>query len=73
MNGKEVERLVKVETKMDAVDRRLNKVEGKLDQILTNHLPHISNQIAALTVKVAVGAFVASLLASAVVGWIFNR
>ena len=73
MNGKEVERLVKVETKMDAVDRRLNKVEGKLDQILTNHLPHISNQITALTVKVAVGAFVASLLASAVVGWIFNR
>ena len=73
MNGKEVERLVKVETKMDAVDRRLNKIEGKLDQILTNHLPHISNQITALTVKVAVGAFVASLLASAVVGWIFNR
>ena len=72
MNGKEIERLVKVETTVAAVGTRLEKVEEKIDEILTNHLPHISNQLTSLTIKVSIGAFVAAAIASAAVGWFFN-
>lgn len=73
MNQKELDRITKVEVRLDMMEKCLGEVKKDTKEILTNHLPHISNQITALTVKVAVGAFVASLLASAAVGWIFNR
>lgn len=67
MNGKEIQRLVKVETTLGSVETRLTKVEDKLDEILTNHLPHIKQEIQANKYKIAaitgVAAFIGSKLA----------
>lgn len=73
MNQGERDRIVKLEVKVGQVETCLGEVKSDVKEILTNHLPHISNQITSLTVKVTLGAAVASLLASALVGWLFRQ
>ena len=65
--------VVGIAARVTVVERDIAEVKSDVKEILTNHLPHISNQITALTVKVTIGAAIASLLASALVGWLFRQ
>lgn len=73
MNQEERDRMVKMEVKVGQVETCLGEVKNDVKEILQNHLPHISNQITGLTVKVTLGAAIASLIASALVGWLFRQ
>jgi len=72
MNSKETDRIIILEVQMGNFEKALEEVKNDVKEILTNHLPHLSNQIAVLTVKVAIGAGVASLIGGAIVGWLFR-
>ena len=71
MNGAEIQRLVKVETTLSGVETRLTKVEGKLDEILTNHLPCIKREIQANKYKIAIITGSAAFIGSKLVDILF--
>ena len=79
MNQDERERLTRVETELKNVKVCLRGLKKDVKTILTNDLPHITERIAeldkkvaVLAVKVSIGAGIASLLASAIVNWLFR-
>lgn len=72
MNGQEIQRLVKVETTLGGVEKRLTKVEGKLEEILTNHLPHIRQEIQANKYKIAATTGAAAFIGSKLVDILFK-
>jgi len=40
--------------RLEQVEKSVDKLDGKMDQVLENHLPHLSNDIASLKAKVVV-------------------
>ena len=77
MNAKELQRLTKVETRLDAVCKKLDDVKRGVEKITDNELPHIQADIANLntevkvnSVKVAAVVGVLSVIGSAVINWV---
>jgi len=67
MNGKEIERLASLETTTDVLVDDVKEVKGDIKDILTNHLPHIKQEIQSNKLKIAAitgaAAFVGSKVA----------
>jgi len=66
MNGKEIERLAVLETKTVAMASEVGEVKSDVKEIMTNHLPHIKQEIQSNKFKIAAiaggAAFVGSKL-----------
>ena len=71
MNGQEIQRLVKVETNLEGVERRLTKVEGKIDTLLTKAIPKIHQEIQANKYKIAIITGSAAFIGSKLVDILF--
>ena len=78
MNKNELQRLVKVETRLDGVCKKLDSLRGKVDKLMENHLPHIRQEIAELktevkvnSVKVAAIVGLLSVVGSAIINYFF--
>lgn len=56
------ERIAKMEVSVSSNNGRLGKIEGKIDKILQNHLPHIREAITKQSVKIAVIAAIIAAL-----------
>ena len=72
MNGKEIERLAKVEVGVSSMGKRLTKVEDKLDEILTNRLPHLKQEIQSNKWKIALITGGAAFIGSKAVDFILK-
>lgn len=79
MNGEEVQRLSavevsvgKLETSTEAVENRLTKIETKMDDLMTNHIPHLKQEIQANKYKIAIITGSAAFIGSKLVDFLFK-
>lgn len=46
MTATDVERIRACEVRIDGLGEKVDRIEGKLDMLMTNHLPHLERKIA---------------------------
>lgn len=66
MKKSESERLVRVETKMVGLEKKMDTVCIDVKKILTNHLPHIKTEISNLRTDIAVSKVKVGLITGTV-------
>jgi hypothetical protein len=68
INDKQNISIAVLDEKFNHSDRKIECLEGKVDLILTNHLPHIQTSITRIETNQKVVLFILSAVAVAVIG-----